>query len=322
MRRAVLDAPLTAGCGRTKPTEGVDDDQLDAPHRGAGAGRARPAWCRRGARVRAAARPRPAGGQRRARPHGGATLPTPATTQAVDDGVQQFFNSNRRPTKSQDVLQHGAEFHRRWRAGQGRYAKDTTVKVSSVEQVSHERGRGDLHDHQGQPLAPSGDRRARERQVEGRGEDLCACSSWRVTSPAACDDKTITALPARERRRGRPPTSRGAALGTVLAVLFLTFLDTTIVSVTLGDLENDLSAGVIPLQWVINAYALVFASLMLLGGSLADRFGRKWVMLGGIVIFCVGSVMCAVASERRAGDHRPRASWASARRRRSRARCR
>jgi MFS family permease len=89
--------------------------------------------------------------------------------------------------------------------------------------------------------------------------------------------------------------SRRAAFTTVLAVLFLTFLDTTIVSVTLGDLETDVSAGVIPLQWVINAYALVFASLMLIGGSLADRFGRKWVMLAGIVIFCAGSVMCAVA---------------------------
>ena len=89
--------------------------------------------------------------------------------------------------------------------------------------------------------------------------------------------------------------SRRSALATVLAVLFLTFLDTTIVSVTLGDLENDLSAGVIPLQWIVNAYSLVFASLMLIGGSLADRWGRKWVMLGGIVVFCIGSVMCAVA---------------------------
>jgi EmrB/QacA subfamily drug resistance transporter len=91
-----------------------------------------------------------------------------------------------------------------------------------------------------------------------------------------------------------PP--RRAALATVLAVLFLTFLDTTIVSVTLGDLETDISAGVIPLQWVLNAYALVFASLMLVGGSLADRLGRKWVMLAGVAIFCVGSLLCALAS--------------------------
>jgi EmrB/QacA subfamily drug resistance transporter len=92
------------------------------------------------------------------------------------------------------------------------------------------------------------------------------------------------------RRAARP-----AALATVLAVLFLTFLDTTIVSVTLGDVQADLGAGVISLQWVINGYALVFASLMLTAGSLGDRFGRKWVMVGGVVIFCAGSLVCALA---------------------------
>lgn len=86
------------------------------------------------------------------------------------------------------------------------------------------------------------------------------------------------------------------ALATVCAVLFLTFLDTTIVSVTLGDIQSDLGAGVIPLQWVVNGYALVFASVMLTGGSLGDRLGRKWVMLSGIVVFCIGSVLSAVAS--------------------------
>lgn len=89
--------------------------------------------------------------------------------------------------------------------------------------------------------------------------------------------------------------TRAAALTAVLAVLFLTFLDTTIVSVALGDIQNDLGAGVIPLQWVLNAYSLVFASLMLVAGSLGDRFGRKSAMVTGIVIFCGGSVMCALA---------------------------
>jgi EmrB/QacA subfamily drug resistance transporter len=89
--------------------------------------------------------------------------------------------------------------------------------------------------------------------------------------------------------------TRAAALTVVLAVLFLTFLDTTIVSVALGSIQDDLGAGVIPLQWVLNAYSLVFASLMLIAGSLGDRFGRKSVMLIGIVIFCGGSVMAALA---------------------------
>src|SRR3954464_14948036 len=89
--------------------------------------------------------------------------------------------------------------------------------------------------------------------------------------------------------------TRAAALTVVLAVLFLTFLDTTIVSVALGSIQNDLGAGVIPLQWVLNAYSLVFASLMLTFGTLGDRFGRKSVMGVGIVVFCGGSVMCALA---------------------------
>ncbi len=92
-------------------------------------------------------------------------------------------------------------------------------------------------------------------------------------------------------------TRRGPALATVLAVLFLTFLDTTIVSVTLGSIQFDLGAGVIPLQWVVNAYSLVFASLMLIAGSLSDRFGRRNVMIAGIAIFCAGSLVCALASQ-------------------------
>ncbi|HWB65775.1 MAG TPA: MFS transporter, partial [Mycobacteriales bacterium] len=93
--------------------------------------------------------------------------------------------------------------------------------------------------------------------------------------------------------RGRSAPSW--ALATVCAVLFLTFLDNTIVSVILGDVDLDLHAGVTQLQWVVDGYALVFAALMLAGGSLGDLLGRKKVMLGGIVVFCVGSVVCAGA---------------------------
>src|ERR1700744_2874194 len=91
--------------------------------------------------------------------------------------------------------------------------------------------------------------------------------------------------------------SSGAALATVCLVLFLTFLDTTIVSVTLGNVESDLGAGVISLQWVVNGYALVFACLLLVAGSLADRLGRQWLMLAGIALFCAGSVLCALAPD-------------------------
>ncbi|MGH9301666.1 MAG: MFS transporter, partial [Acidimicrobiales bacterium] len=84
-------------------------------------------------------------------------------------------------------------------------------------------------------------------------------------------------------------------LATLSLVLFLTFLDNTIVSVTLANVQSDLHVGVSELQWVVNGYALTFAALMLSAGTLGDLFGRKKVMLGGVVIFCLGSLLAALA---------------------------
>jgi MFS family permease len=78
-------------------------------------------------------------------------------------------------------------------------------------------------------------------------------------------------------------------------VLFLTFLDTTIVAVALGSVQADLQVGVVSLQWVVSAYALVFASLMLPAGTIADRWGRKRLMLIGLVLFCGASLLGALA---------------------------
>jgi EmrB/QacA subfamily drug resistance transporter len=92
---------------------------------------------------------------------------------------------------------------------------------------------------------------------------------------------------------------RGSSGPVVLAVLctllFLTFLDNTIVSVGLGSVQADLHAGVLALQWVVGAYALTFASAMLAFGMVGDEFGRKKVMLAGAGVFCAGSVLCALA---------------------------
>jgi EmrB/QacA subfamily drug resistance transporter len=85
------------------------------------------------------------------------------------------------------------------------------------------------------------------------------------------------------------------ALAAVCAVLFLTFLDTTIVSVALASVQADLHAGVTQLQWVVNGYALTFASLMMIAGSLSDRLGRKRVMLYGLSIFAAGSLLGALS---------------------------
>jgi EmrB/QacA subfamily drug resistance transporter len=88
---------------------------------------------------------------------------------------------------------------------------------------------------------------------------------------------------------------RNLALATLSLVLFLTFLDNTIVSVTLAEIQSGLSTGVSQLQWIVNGYALVFASFMLTAGTLGDLFGRKKVMLGGVAVFCAGSLLAALA---------------------------
>jgi EmrB/QacA subfamily drug resistance transporter len=92
-----------------------------------------------------------------------------------------------------------------------------------------------------------------------------------------------------------PRSGSRRALATICAILFLTFLDTTIMSVALADVQASLHAGVSSLQWVVNGYALVFASLMLAAGTLGDRLGRKRVMLAGVAVFIAGSAFGALA---------------------------
>ncbi len=79
-------------------------------------------------------------------------------------------------------------------------------------------------------------------------------------------------------------------LGTGIALL-----EATIVNVALATLGRDLGAAVDDIQWVVNAYMLTLASLILLGGALGDRIGRRRVFVIGIVWFTVASALCAVA---------------------------
>ena len=88
---------------------------------------------------------------------------------------------------------------------------------------------------------------------------------------------------------------RSLALAILCTVLFLTFLDNTIVSIVLGNVQTQLHAGVASLQWIVGAYALTFAGAMLAFGMVGDEFGRKRVMIIGVSIFCAGSVLSALA---------------------------
>lgn len=87
---------------------------------------------------------------------------------------------------------------------------------------------------------------------------------------------------------------RGTLLATVLGS-GLVFLDATVVGIALPNIARELGATTAGLQWTVNGYALTLAALLLLGGSLGDRFGRRRVFIIGTIGFAAASMLCAVA---------------------------
>jgi EmrB/QacA subfamily drug resistance transporter len=86
-------------------------------------------------------------------------------------------------------------------------------------------------------------------------------------------------------------------LTAVCLGVFMLLLDITIVNVALPNIQSELDASLSDLQWVIDAYALSLAALLLTAGSLADLFGRRRLFVIGLVIFTVGSVACGAAQD-------------------------
>src|SRR5260370_18628925 len=79
-------------------------------------------------------------------------------------------------------------------------------------------------------------------------------------------------------------------LVSLLIAAFVINLDITIVNVTLPTLVRELHASNSQLQWVVDAYSLVFAALLLAAGSLSDRLGRKGFLLAGLVVFAAATI--------------------------------
>jgi len=98
-----------------------------------------------------------------------------------------------------------------------------------------------------------------------------------------------------EARPGAAPRRRLVILVTCCLALILTAMDVTIVNIALPAIRSDLHASVAELQWSIDAYTVVVASLLLLAGSIADRFGRRKTFQIGLWIFSLGSLLCSVA---------------------------
>lgn len=86
-------------------------------------------------------------------------------------------------------------------------------------------------------------------------------------------------------------------LTAVSVATFMLLLDITVVNVALPSIRKDLNASFTDLQWVLDAYALTLAALVLTAGSLADRLGRRRIFAWGLVIFSLASLLCALAPD-------------------------
>ncbi|MGW4393287.1 MFS transporter [Streptomyces sp. NPDC004685] len=108
---------------------------------------------------------------------------------------------------------------------------------------------------------------------------------------------SLTASPHRSSQAGAPSRNRQATATLAAAVLgfFVITLDATIVNVALPTIRDALGGGVIGLEWVVDAYTLMFAALLLSAGSLSDRIGARRAFAGGLGLFIIASLMCGLA---------------------------
>ena len=104
----------------------------------------------------------------------------------------------------------------------------------------------------------------------------------------------------------RRPSSTNALLAVVCLAQFMVILDVSIVNIALPSIRDGLHFSTTGLQWVVNAYTLTFAGLLMLGGRAADLLGRRRVFLAGTAMFTLSSVACAVAELPGAADRRAR----------------
>ena len=102
---------------------------------------------------------------------------------------------------------------------------------------------------------------------------------------------TTSEAPSGQVRTGR----RGWTLALVSIGLFMVVLDNLVVNVALPSIHRDLGASIQALEWTVNAYVLAYAVFLLTGSALGDRFGRKRLFIGGVVLFTLSSASAALA---------------------------
>ncbi|MDE2608336.1 MAG: MFS transporter, partial [Burkholderiales bacterium] len=104
-----------------------------------------------------------------------------------------------------------------------------------------------------------------------------------MISPSKHASAPATPMIARRRR---------AILITMCLGVLMAQIDTSVVNLAARQIGQDLHASLSQLQWVIDAYNLAYATLLLSGGALGDLFGRRRLFLAGVTLFALGSAMC------------------------------
>src|SRR5439155_6727221 len=93
----------------------------------------------------------------------------------------------------------------------------------------------------------------------------------------------------------RPRASTAWTFAITAIALFMVALDNLVVTTALPVIKRDLGASLADLQWMVNAYTLTFAVLLITGAALGDRFGRQRVFLIGMAVFIGGSALAALS---------------------------
>ncbi len=108
--------------------------------------------------------------------------------------------------------------------------------------------------------------------------------------PPPCEQVPLSSSPAK--------SSKGHEAGILVATILgssMAFIDGTVVNVALPALQNAFHTSVSQIQWIIEAYSLFLASLLLVGGALGDLYGRRFIFLIGVFVFTVASVWCGLS---------------------------
>ena len=107
-----------------------------------------------------------------------------------------------------------------------------------------------------------------------------------------CDELVISAQPT---AIDRPCQRKRLALAATILGSSMAFIDGSVVNVALPTIQAELGASVAEMQWIVNAYLLFLGSLVLVGGSMGDKLGRRTIFIAGIGIFTLASVACGLA---------------------------